>query len=364
VKKTTCSFNRSPAYLKLYEKWREKIVRGDYPRGTRLPSKRQVAEEEGVSVVTAEHAFSLLCEEGYVDSRERSGYFVAFSKEDGFSNLPSKKEKEAFTLSYGASPEDFPFSVFSGTMRRVLSEYKEGIFQKSPNAGLLPFRVEISRYLARSRGIHAEADQIVIGAGAEYFYGLLVRMLGRDRLFALEDPSYPQIRRAYCAEGAGVELLPLGRDGIESAALRSSAASVLHITPYRSFPSGVTASASKKREYLRWADGEGRILVEDDFESEFTLSRKPEETLYSMSGKENVIYLNTFTQTVASSVRVGYLVLPRSLISLYEERVGFYSCTVPTFEQLVLSSFLSTGEFERHINRVRRKKRKECAEKE
>ena len=153
-------------------------------------------------------------------------------------------------------------------------------------------------------------------------------------------------------------MLPLGKDGILSEALRETKASVLHITPFRSFPTGITASASKRREYLRWVSEPDRYIVEDDYESEFSLLRKPEETVFAATRMSNVIYLNTFTRTVSPSIRVGYMVLPEKLLPLFREKVGFYSCSVPAFEQFVLAELLRGGEFERHINRVRRKERK------
>ena len=135
-------------------------------------------------------------------------------------------------------------------------------------------------------------------------------------------------------------------------------ASVLHTTPYRSFPTGITASASKRHEYVRWFGKKDRFIIEDDFESEFSVSTKAEETLFSLSEQDKVIYLNTFSKTISPSLRVGYMVLPEKLVGEFEERLGFYSCTVPTFEQLVIAELINSGDFERHINRVRRNKRK------
>ncbi len=208
------------------------------------------------------------------------------------------------------------------------------------------------------RGITAGTEQIVIGSGSEYLYNLIVALLGRERRYAIESPSYHKIEQVYRAAGVGYEKLPLGRDGIDSAALRACSADVLHITPYRSFPSGVTASASKRHEYLRWAGGENRYLVEDDFESEFSVSTKPEDTLFSNSGADNVIYMNSFSRTISPSLRVGYMVLPARLVQRFEERLGFCSCTVPTYLQYVLAVLIDSGDFERHINRVRRQKRR------
>ncbi len=346
-------------YLQLYEALREDITEGNYPFGTKLPSKRVLAEEIGISLVTVEHALALLCEEGYVKARERKGYFVSFREEDTFyTPVAFSGQRERIQLSEGKM-QKHPFSSLAKAMRRVLSIYSDSLLEKSPGKGSLLFREEICRYLARSRGISASAEQIVIGAGAEYLYGLVLQLMGKDKKIAGEDPSYEKISLVYEAQGAKIELLPLGPDGIESRALNGCDADVLHITPYRSFPSGVTATASKKREYLRWAEKNDRFLVEDDFESEFTLSRKPEETLFSISKRDNVIYVNTFSKTVSPSIRVGYMVLPKRLVPVFDEKLGFYSCTVPLFEQMLLKELIGTGEFERHINRVRRELRRE-----
>ena len=150
----------------------------------------------------------------------------------------------------------------------------------------------------------------------------------------------------------------MGQDGIRTEELARSRASVLHVTPFNSYPSGITASASKRAEYIRWAKERGGYIIEDDFDSEFTLLSKPEDTLYSLDPGGSVIYMNTFSKTIAPSVRAGYLVLPRPWVAVYEKKVGFYSCTVPVFDQLVLAEFMNRGHFERHINRVRRRRKK------
>ncbi len=206
--------------------------------------------------------------------------------------------------------------------------------------------------------MNVSSDQIVIGSGAEYLYGLIVQLLGRNRIYAIEDPSYDKIEQVYKASGVRCDMLKLGGDGIESSELERTNATVLHISPYRSFPSGVTASASKRREYLNFAIERDGIIVEDDFESEFSVLSKPEDTVFSLSPEKGVIYVNTFSKTIAPAVRIGYMVIPKLMIEPFKERVGFYSCTVPTFDQDVLADFINNGDFERHINRIRRKKRK------
>lgn len=355
-----------PAYLQLYGKIRGDIVNGIYMYGTKLPSKRVIADETGVSTITAEHAYALLCDEGYVESRERSGYFVIFRQNDGFAAASEKKsiirESNYHSQSREALPA-FPFSVLTKTMRGVINDFGSSLLERPQNSGCPELRTAIREYLARSKGVLAETEQIIIGAGSEYLYGLIVGLLGRNRVFGIEYPSYKKIEQVYKACEVNYETLPLGHDGIESSNLRESRADVLHITPYRSFPSGVSASASKRHEYIRWAEKSGRYIVEDDFESEFSVSKKPEETLFALSQNDNVIYMNTFSKTVSPSLRVGYMVLPKQLASVFAEKLGFYSCTVPTFIQLVLAQLISNGDFERHINRVRRRKRKESENK-
>lgn len=351
----------TPAYLQLYKQVRDDIVKGIYPAGKRLPSKRTLAAEAGVSTVTIEHAYALLCEEGYIEARERSGYFVIFQTDDGFAASANEERHPIHRPYHRESPTtaEFPFSVLAKTMRKVLSDYGESILDRSPNTGCTELRTEISRYLARSRGIHAEPQQVIIGSGSEYLYGLIVELLGRNKRYAIESPSYKQIEQVYRAGDTTYDLLPLGNDGILSSSLRTCDADILHVSPYRSFPSGVSASASKRHEYLRWAGKHGRYIIEDDFESEFSISKKPEETLFSNSEHDNVIYMNTFSMTISPALRVGYMVLPRHLVRAFEERLGFYSCTVPTYIQFVLAELIAGGDFERHINRVRRAKRKE-----
>ncbi|MCF0150922.1 MAG: PLP-dependent aminotransferase family protein, partial [Firmicutes bacterium] len=308
---------KKPAYLQLYEQLRRQILSGDLPEGTKLPSKRTMAAEQEISVITVDHAMELLEAEGYIEIRPRSGYFVIYSDTDGFSETVPLRPmlSDAAPL---PEPEEmrrelppFPFSTYAKAMRRVIAEYGPALLIKSPNNGCLQLRTAISDYLKENRGIEAEPEQIVIGAGAEYLYGLLVHILGRNLVYAIEEPSYEKIRQVYEANDVLLEHLPLGPDGIRSEALWGAQARVLHITPYRSYPSGVTASAAKRREYIRWAEQQPvRYIIEDDVESEFTPSTKTEETVYSLSKKGCVIYLNTFTKTIAPSVRAGYMVLP------------------------------------------------------
>ena len=348
-----------PVYLQIYKQIKDDIISGNYPYNAKLPSKRLLADETETSTVTIEHAYALLCDEGYVESRERSGFFVIFRNSDGFA-LPSESEiNDRESLYEHHTSPDFPFSVLAKTMRSVISDFGEAILEKSQNKGCAELRLAIKQYLSKNRGIYVDVEQIVIGSGAEYLYGLIIELLGRGRIYGIEYPSYKKIEQVYRSYEVAYDELRLSSDGIDSSCLAHTTASVLHTTPYRSYPTGVSASASKRHEYIRWSDAEDRYIIEDDFESEFSVSTKPEDTLFSLSDKDNVIYLNTFSKTISPSLRIGYMVLPRSLVRSFDERLGFYSCTVPTFEQYVIARLIKNGDFERHINKVRRNKRKE-----
>lgn len=412
---------KRPAYLKIYEALRDDITSGAYALGERVPSKRTMAEQTDTSVITVEHAYNLLIDEGYIEARERSGYFVCYRSEDAFpvgdaSSNADDQQADGFTPAfsaattntryrstssasvdtadgrqaedstsrlsektaggtmisalaqaegvpatdqYEAAAAELSFAGFARTMRRVLSEYAEECMQRSPNEGTLYFRESIARYLQRSRGIHVDVSQIIVGAGSEYLYSLIVQMLGRERVYALEDPSYEKIRRVYEANGAHCELLKLGHHGIHSSELRRSNAGVLHVTPFDSYPSGVTATAGKRQEYISWAKQRQAMIIEDDYASEFSPSTKSEDTLFSLAPEETVIYMNTFTKTISPAIRTGYMLLPKKWAAELKAKISFYSCTVPTYDQYVLAEYLNSGAFERYINRVRRKRRQD-----
>ncbi len=349
--------SKQSAYMQLYHQLRNDIINSVYKYGSKLPSKRLLADETMTSVITVEHAYGILCDEGYIEAKERRGYFVTYRKNDFVPIAELEAHETDIVSNFHHIDDAFPFSVFAKTMRNVISKYGEQILIKSPNLGSHELRQAISDYLARSKGIRVMPGQIIIGSGAEYLYGLIVQFLGRDRIYGIENPSYEKIHSVYTANGAVCDLLKLGKDGILTSELHKTRATVLHVTPFRSFPSGVTASASKRNGYIQWAAARDGIIIEDDFDSEFTVSTKNEDTVFSLEPTRSVIYINTFSKTIAPSMRIGYMVLPTSLSHLFIKKMGFYSCTVPVFEQYVLAEFINNGDFERHINRVRRKRR-------
>ncbi len=346
---------KDPAYLRLYYEIRQKIIDGAFPYGSKLPSKRVLAEESQLSLITVEHSLQLLEEEGYIESRERSGNYVCYRSQDLYhSPLPASSRQTAAS----DQKETFPFSVLARAARKVLSEQGEGLMLKTEGQGALALREAIAAYLARSRDIFVRPEQIVIGSGAEYLYSLIPNLLGRHRIYGIEDPSYGMIRKIYRAEGVRIDALKMGDNGILSSELQRTPASVLHVTPFRSVPTNTTADASKRREYVKWAAEKNAYIVEDDYASEYSVLSKPEQTLFSMEPKYSVFYMNTFSQTIAPSIRVGYLILPEDKTEEFLNKISFRSCTVSALTQYVIAELLNSGSFERHINRIRRARRK------
>lgn len=365
-------------YYYLYSAIKADILSGTLKKNEKLPSKRSLAEHLGVSLITVETAYQMLKDEGYIESRERSGYYVTelklLGKKVNFDReldllehsgrkqlqlLESKHEMQGKQLDAGQETTAqektlFPESVYFKTVRSVLNDYGSELLEKSPNEGCAILRNAIAKYLLRYRGIFAQPEQIIIGSGAEHLYSTVVRMFGNDKVYGLENPSYQQIRMVYEGMGAKCEMLQMGKEGILSTELEHTQADILHVTPFHSYPSGVTATVRKRHEYLEWAKSGKHIVIEDDFDSEFFMPGKPIDTLYMSDDSQSVVYMNTFSKSLSPSIRIGYMILPEKYLEVYREKVGDFSCTVPVLDQYVLAEFIDKGHFEQHLNRVRR----------
>ena len=344
-------------YYSIYLDVKTKILQGDYQAGEKLPSKRVMADKMGCSIVTVESAYAMLEEEGYIRPRERSGYFVekidlSLGAIPTANRAPLHHIKESHAL---PSERDFEYSLWFKTIRKVISERGEELFVKAPSKGCAILRNAISDYLYRYRGMSADPHRIIIGSGSEQLYEIAVRLLGRDKIYGIEDPSYEQIRAVYLGTGAQICPLRFTADGIDSNELRDKQFDVLHVTPFHSYPSGITTPISKRYEYLKWAHVNGKYIIEDDFDSEFFIPGHPIEPLYSLDKSQSVIYINTFSKSLSPSMRMGYMILPEALIPAYNDILGKFSCSVPVLDQYVLAEFISSGSFERHLNRMRRK---------
>ena len=345
-----------PKYLALAEEIKQAIAAGDYPTGARLPSKRVLADRYGVSLMTAEHALALLGEEGYLEAKERRGTFVRSEAERPLALRDAPPHPRLEEPRRENAVHTFESTVWFRTVRRVIAEDGDLLFCKAPGMGCPVLRNAIADYLSRYRGMAANPARILIGSGAEQLYESVVKLLGRERIFGIEDPSYSHIRAAYEGMGARVCPLPLGDAGIPLSRLAAARIDVLHVTPHHSFPSGITTPAATRRDYLAWAsERPERLIVEDDYDSEFFRPGHPIRTLYASDTDGRVLYLNTFSKSISPAIRIGYLVLPERLAKRAEALFTDASCPVPVMDQYVLAAFLSSGAFERHLNRARRR---------
>ena len=349
-----------PIYEFLYRRIRADISDGKLRAGEKLPPKRVLAEHLGVSVVTVENAYAQLLLEGYLEARERRGYFVSSVaggpvKSAAAVAVPVIEEqpgREWFAdfKTNRPLPERFPFSVWAKLMREVLTERDPSLLSPMPGQGLFSLRKAIADYLDRFRGMAVSPSQIVVGAGTEFLYGLAVQLLGRDKLYAVEDPGYSRVAQAITAHGARCVPVPLDEQGLSVAALASTGAQVAHLSPAHHFPTGRVTPAGRRQELLSWAE-DGRFLIEDDYDSEFRFFGRPMPTIQSIDRGGRVLYLNTFSKTMTPAIRISFLVLPETLARQFAAHPA--ACTVPSFEQMTLAKFISGGYFEAHLARSR-----------
>lgn len=378
-------------YEFLYESIRADIESGAIGPLQKLPSKRVLARHLGVSLITVEGAYAQLIAEGYVFSQQRRGYFaldlgptgapggdVPARASDGdgclqdvsrraqgesFSEVPAGTEGHPVRYDFtGARPVAgvFPYSLWAKTMRQVLSRESEASLVDASRAqGSIELRSAIADYLQGFRGMPVDADQVVVGAGAQVLYQLLLQLLGRNGAIAVEDPGYPRLTSIYEANDAVVRHIPLDASGVRVDCLRESGARVLHCMPSHQYPTGTVMSAARRREVLDWAsEHQGRYIIEDDYDCEFRLAGRPIPALQSIDSAGKVIYANTFTRSLGPAFRFGYMVLPVQLAREFRERLGFYTNTVSALDQLALARFMKEGLYERHVNRLRSHYRK------
>ncbi len=345
-----------PLYEALYRAIRGDILSGSLQPGEKLPSKRALAQHLEVSKITVETAYSQLQSEGYIRSQEKVGYFVEEVARHAAPapSLPTlnQTQKRDYLLDLTENgTEHFPFSVWSRLQREVMLDYGEKLLAPLPNQGIPELRQAIADHLAAFRGMHVRPEDILIGAGTDFLYNLLIQLLGREKIYAVEEPGYGKIRKVYAAAGVQCVSAAMDSRGIRPESLEN--AGVLHFSPSHHFPSGLVTPVSRRMELLNWAK-QGNWIIEDDYDSEFRFDAHPKPAMQSLDASGRVIYMNTFSKSLAPSIRISYMVLPPALMAEFQRRLGFYSCTVPSFEQYTLARFLNRGQFEKHINRMRK----------
>lgn len=355
---------KEPLYLFLYRSIKKDILSGKLKPHEKLPSKRTFARNNGISTITIQNAYDQLISEGYIYTVPKKGYYVSSldkmvrselrAKVNYNIHIPSEKNYEYDLSSNRINPDNFPFSIWNRLSREIMNDRKEDLMRISPTAGVRELREAIASHLKSFRGMLVDPDQIVIGSGTEYFYGLIVQLLGRDRIYVIENPGYKKLEEIYKKQDVCSRFASLDEKGVTVEELERTGAEVAHICPNHHFPTGITMPASRRYEILSWANSDdGRYIIEDDYDSEFRITGKPIPPLFSIDACEKVIYINTFSKTLSPTIRVSYMVLPVNLANLFYKTMSFYACTVSNFEQYTLYRFISEGYLEKHINRMR-----------
>ncbi len=347
-------YGKIPLYDALYRSIKQDILSGAIAPGKALPSKRSLSDHLQVSRITVENAYAQLLAEGYITARERVGYFAeeVDSRPHSETAVPRFTEEKSDEKSATEASSLFPASVYNRIIRQVISSRADLFEKPADGRGVFELRRAISGYLYRMRGMNADPDYIIVGAGTEYLYQLLINLLGRDARWAVENPGYGKIREIFKLNGLDLSYIDMDENGIKPSELLKSGARILHATPSHHFPTGIITPIQRRHELLSWAEG-GRYILEDDYDSEFRFSGKPIPTLESSDTAGRVVYLNTFSRTISPALRISYMVLPRGMKERYENVMGFYSSTVPSLEQYALARFIDEGHYERHIARMK-----------
>lgn len=351
-------------YEYLYNCIKQDILDGRLITDEHLPSKRTLAKNLGVSIMTIENAYGQLLSEGYIYSLPRKGFYVAAIT--GMTNIkktrkitriePPKAEVQyKYNLASNETPADaFPFSIWARMLRKEMSENKDELMKTTDVKGTYELRQAIASHLESFRNIHVDPDRIIIGAGTEYLYGLLIQLLGRKSVYGIENPGYSKIAQIYSSNGIKYDYISLDNEGMDINEIKKSKANIIHISPTHHYPTGITMPIKRRYELLRWAEESlDRYIIEDDYDTEFRMTGKLIPAMQSIDVNEKVIYINTFSKTLTPTIRISYMILPSHLLKEFNERLGFYACTVSNFEQYTLASFIREGYFEKHLNRMR-----------
>ncbi|MEK4283393.1 MULTISPECIES: MocR-like pyridoxine biosynthesis transcription factor PdxR [Ureibacillus] len=358
--------NAKPLYEQLYSGIKNAIIQKQIEVGTKLPSKRKLAEFLNISQTTIEIAYSQLLAEGYITSIPRVGYFVEeidelpyVEKKQTTIEIPQKEQKQ---YRYDFHPgkvdeESFPFVVWRKYVKDIFDITSKELLQMGEPQGEVELRKEIANYLFQSRGIHCKPEQIVISSGTELLLPMILRLFEDDFILALENPGYSAIPRIHLNNNA----IPISVDeeGLVVDELEQTNANIVYITPSHQFPTGAVLSATRRTQLLKWASkAPNRYIIEDDYDSEFRYIGKPIPALHGLDQNDKVIYMSTFTKSLMPSLRVAYMVLPHHLLMKYKEIFSYYSATVPRFVQHILANFMKDGHFSKHLNRMRKIYRK------
>lgn len=354
-----------PLYEQIYNYLKEEIKKGNLKAAVKLPSTRVLAENLKVSRSTTQMAYEQLVSEGYIEAVPCKGYFVSRIEEltmvepetGGMFRTEPELNPVACEIDFsprGIDLDHFPYNSWRKVTRNTLVDDNKEMFLAGNPQGEPMLREAIRGYLHSARGVNCHGDQIILGAGSEYLLMLLYQILGKERRIAMENPTYKQAYRVFESLGYQVAPIEMDRYGLDAALLEKSQADVAYVMPSHQYPMGIVMPVKRRQELLSWAQKkDDRYLIEDDYDSEFRYKGKPIPALQGMDHYGKVIYIGTFSKSIAPAIRVSYMVLPGTLLEVYQKKVRFYASTVSRIDQNILYQFIVEGYYERHLNRMR-----------
>lgn len=345
--------NNGILYMQIYEYFKNEIINGTYKANTKLPSKRNLAKEYNISLNTVDNAYSKLLEEGFIYSKERQGFFVSdvgelYVLDSKPIHITKEEENIEYDFSYSGVSEEFPYKIFKKISSNIFDN--KDILEKVDYQGYLPLRTQISEYLDKSRGFKAEPSQIVISSGSEYLFQIIFKLISGK--FGIEDPGYSMLSNIMDTNDIKYEFISVDENGMDLTKLKMSKSDFCVITPAHQFPTGVIMNMQRRVELLNMK--KIKYVIEDDYDSEFKYSKRPVPALKSIDVNDKVIYIGSFSKSISPSFRVSFMVLPFDLVEKYNKIFKFFICPVSIMVQKMLTAFIETGEFEKHLNRMRK----------
>lgn len=351
-------------YEQIYEHIKGEIQKGNIRCGERLPSTRLLAGQLMVSRSTVQLAYEQLLSEGYIEAIPCRGYFVCQMEElyhlepdTSVQAEPVRYVEEDFHYDFtpnGIDLEHFPYAAWRKLSREVLQDDQGELFYLGDPKGEPELRSAICTYLHQARGVNVRPSQIVLGAGNDYLQMLLSRMLGTEHRIAMESPTYRHAYDIFRRLGYDCCTVSMDKYGISVSELRESGADIAYVMPSHQYPMGTVMPIKRRQELLWWAsEKDGRYIIEDDYDSEFRYIGKPIPSLQGSDSHQRVIYIGTFSKSIAPAIRISYLVLPVPLLEQYEQVGRNFSCTVSRIDQRILQLFMERGYYERHLNKMR-----------
>lgn len=357
------SKSRIPLYEQIYQYIKGDIQNGRIPYGERLPSTRALSKHLEVSRSTVELSYEQLLSEGYIEAKPCKGFFVSqieelYHLQKVPPQLPKKKaEKRKYQYDFSANGIDlnnFPYNVWRKLSRDILLDNNAALFCAGDSQGEYNFRNAICSYLYQARGVNCTPEQIVIGAGNDYLLMLLGTIIGPSCKIGVEDPAYMQAYRLFKRLSYNTVPISMDKNGMCVTELRESQADIAYVTPSHQYPTGIIMPIKRRMELLKWAaEKDERLIVEDDYDSEFRYKGKPIPALQGYDVNDKVVYLGTFSKSIAPAIRLSYMVLPKPLLNVYEEKSHFINVTVSKMDQLLVQRFIEQGYYERHLNKTR-----------